>query len=100
MSKLYFCDAIDESGCYKLKDLIDMAKHEFLEIEVIEAKRITGDGYFYCTYYGECGISGDGECGKICEQYRPRNGKNGRCRHSGYCYEHADKKITIKILKD
>lgn len=31
-------------------------------------------------------LSGEG-CGKECSYYKPRNGKNGRCRFSRNCYE-------------
>lgn len=98
MPKKYFADDIDDTGCYELKSIIDMAKNEGLtQIEVVEAERDTGTGYFFCTHFQEVGEVGQG-CGKMCEAYKPRNGKNGRCLHSGYCYSHTDIKRTIKII--
>ncbi len=75
-----------------------MAKSDNLtEIEVIKAKRDTGQGYFFCKHFGSVGEVGQG-CGKSCEAYKPRNGKSGRCIHSGYCYTYTDDKKTIKII--
>jgi hypothetical protein len=96
MSKLYFSN-LDESGCYTIdtiKALMDDAGIN--ELEIAEAKRIKGDPFFFCTMYQETGEKGLG-CGRECSQYSPRNGKNGRCRYSGYCYEPTDKKRIIKI---
>jgi hypothetical protein len=42
------------------------------------------------------GEVGEG-CGKFCEYYKPRNGKNvRRCRHSANC-EADENPITIKL---
>lgn len=97
MSKLYFAPEIDELNCYKLSDIKDMAKFEGLnEIEIIEAERDTGQGYFFCKHFAEVGEVGEG-CGKMCEAYKPRNGKSGRCLHSGYCYSYTDVKTKVKV---
>jgi|SRR5574343_108702 hypothetical protein len=96
MSKLYFSN-LDESGCYTIdtiKALMDDAGIK--ELEITEAKRDTGNGYFYCTKFQEIGEVGE-SCGRFCSGYSPRNGKNGKCRYSGYCYEPTDKKRIIKI---
>ena len=96
MSKLYF-SKLDDERCYQLCDIINDANNSGLdEIEVTEAKRVTGESYFHCTVYQEIGEVGQ-DCGKQCSQYKPRNGKNGRCRYSGYCYEPTDKKRIIKL---
>ena len=97
MSKLYF-SKLDDERCYRLntiKALMDDAAID--ELEITEAKRVTGQGYFYCTKFQDCGEVGQ-DCNKLCcSDYSPRNGKNGRCRHSGYCYEKTDVKRIIKI---
>ena len=97
MSKLYF-SKLDDERCYTLKEIReDMRWEELYELEVTEAKRITGEPFFYCTKYKAMSEVGD-TCSKLwCADYSPRNGKNGRCRHSGYCYEPTDKKRIIKI---
>jgi len=94
--KFYFSE-LDNERCYTLntiKALMDDAGIN--EMEVIEAKQDTSNGYFYCTKFQEIGEVGE-SCGKHCSDYSPRNGKNGRCRYSGYCYEPTDKKRIIKI---
>ena len=88
------------------------------EMEITEAKRITGEPFFYCTKYKNVfqlktasyvwqihfisvliAMSEVGDtCSRLwCADYSPRNGKNGRCRYSGYCYEKTDVKRIIKI---
>ena len=79
--KLYFREDNDEI-CFTKKQIIeDMKEEEISELKVFEAKRVTGEPYFWCTANQEVGEIGQG-CGKLCNQYKPRNGKNGRCRYS------------------
>lgn len=66
------------------------------ELELEEAERDLGSGVFFCTKHLAVGQTSDSGCGKICDDYSPRNGKNGRCKFSGYCYDTNDNKITIK----
>ncbi len=95
--KLYF-SKLDESYCYTLptiKALMDDAGID--ELEIIEARRVTGVEFFYCKRWQDIGIVSE-SCGKInCDEYVPNNGKSGRCKHYGYCYEMTDKKRIIKI---
>lgn len=94
MAKMYFYND-DSEFCETIENIKDLIRcDELKEKEVFEAKRITGNGFFWCKAYSEAGESGS--CGNICKEYKPRNGKNGRCIHSGYCYE-ANKKIIIKL---
>jgi hypothetical protein len=48
-----------------------------------------GTGDFYCVEHGFHGKRGDDhhDCGRLCDAYEPRNGKNGRCRWSRDVYE-------------
>ena len=92
--KLYFSNITSE--CYPIdyyKELI--INGEYKEIELTEAKIEYGTGYFFCTEYLEHGEVGEG-CGKVCEHYSPRNGKNGRCRYSNNVYQMTDNKFTIR----
>ena len=95
MPKYYFSKQ-EQERCYTLdywkQYLIDNGLNE---IELYEAVRDTGSGHFYCKEFCEVGISGEG-CGKECDKYTPNNGKNGRCKHFGYCYEITDNKFTLK----
>jgi hypothetical protein len=95
MSKFYFYDKDDEF-CHNLSDIKDrIFDDELTEKKVFEAKRETGNATFFCKKQQFVGESGQ-HCGKECEYYKPRNGKNGRCIHSGYCY-YPDKEVLIKI---
>ena len=94
--KLYF-EASDDEQCYTLKWHKQLMKEYGIDrIELRLARRVTGEGFFYCKHFFEVGISGD-NCGIQCEEYSPRNGKNGRCRHSGYCYEPTEIKKVLTM---
>jgi len=96
--KFYFREDDDER-CYLKKDIIeDMKENGPDTLKLFEAKRVIGDTFFWCTINQEIGEVGQG-CGKQCSQYRPRNGKNGRCKFSGHCYEPTDISITITVKK-
>ena len=101
-NKYYFSD-MDEERCYTMKSILDWMKDEGMEILTIyPAKMMTGDSFFYCSVHGECGEVGEG-CGRLCKEYNPRNGKNGRCRHSRNCYEALNDQpiiITTKTKRD
>jgi hypothetical protein len=95
MSKFYFREDIDEC-CFTKKQIIEDMKEECIsELKIFEAMRVTGESYFWCSINQEVGEKGEG-CGRLCKQYKPRNGKNGRCRYSSYCYEHTDKSQILK----
>jgi hypothetical protein len=95
---LYF-ETKDSERCYNKEYFQDMMSDNGLrEMQVYAAKRVTGQGIFYCHEHQEVGESGIGDCGNGCKNYSPRNKKNGRCKHSGYCYEHGEL-VTIKRSK-
>ena len=98
MAKYYF-DGNEEERCYPLDYFIEQLGEGLDEITVYPAVMVTGEGVYYCSELGEVGEVGEG-CGKDCSKYQPRNGKNGRCRHSANCYE-ADynKPKTLTLLK-
>ena len=95
MRKLYFSD-FDDERCYELPDIIEqMDEQDIKEATIIEAKRATGESYFFCKFFQDIGEVRE-SCGKLCDEYKPNNGKNGRCKHYGYCYEPTGKEIIIK----
>jgi hypothetical protein len=97
MAKFYFREDNEEDGAYLKKQIIeDMKEEGIAELKIFEAQRMTGIGYFYCTELMEVAEVGEG-CGKFCKDYKPRNGKNGRCRFSGFCYEPIDKFEIIRL---
>ena len=86
---LFFCEAINEEMAYTKTYLIDEMKERGLfEVEVSIAVRELKTNYFYCRALGEVLIKGKGydPCGKECDDYDPRNGKSGCCKHRGLCY--------------
>jgi len=97
--KLYFT-GVDGENCYPLDYFREQLDEYNKEIVVYPAKMIVGESFFWCKEFGEVGDVGEG-CGKCCEKYAPRNGKNGRCRHSMNCYEpELDKPKTLKLTGD
>ena len=96
MAKYYFRK--DDENCYEIETHFSyMRENGITEMEVFEAKRETGTGYFFCKHHLEVGEVGQ-SCGVYeCESYIPNNGKNGRCKYSGYVYEQTDKKITLQL---
>lgn len=91
---MYFLKG-DEGVCYQLDHWKDyMAFNELKEVELFEAKRETGTGYFFCKEFQDICDVGEG-CGRFCDKYKPNNGKNGRCKHYGYCYEALTDKVIV-----
>lgn len=98
--KYYFENADGDGLCYTKDHFIDMMEERGItEMEVYPAIIETGTGFFYCQEHGETGESGEGSCGKSCDFYKPRNGKNGRCKHHTNCYTVADELVILKFKK-
>lgn len=94
----YFFNATeqDPETCHTLDGWINQMKCEGIDqIKLIEAKPFYGSGYFYCQELGQVGEVVDSGCGKFCELYKPRNGKNGRCIHSHHLYTHGERTFTL-----
>lgn len=104
MPKLYFdadrFDAGDDTiKCYALRfHLQELQEEDLTHRRLYPAFPEKGTGYFYCRHHGEVGEKGEG-CGRQCVAYAPRNGKNGRCRHSAHCYD-ADTKTAVLLKRD
>jgi len=99
--KLYFSE-YDDDNCYNLTYHREYMKDNLIdEMILIEAKRETGTGYFFCKEYGEISeVNGScGYCGMACSFYKPLNGKSGRCKHYGWCYEPTDNQFVLKVGK-
>lgn len=94
MKKFYFRSE-DSENCYTLDHHLAEAREEGLsEIELFKAIPDIVDGFFYCRAVGEC--SEEGHCGKECEDYAPKNGKSGMCRHKGKFHAHGEK-VVFKV---
>ena len=95
VGKRYFFQKDDEN-CYTLDyHLQSMAENYIKEMDVYLAERETQSDYLFCHHFQESGERG--ECGKHCEAYKPRNGKNGVCKHFGYTYEQTEQCFTLRI---
>ena len=87
----------NDERCYTKEYHLDWMKdNELTEMEVYEAVPEHGTGMFTCAEFGEIGEVGEG-CGKMCDMYQPRNGKNGICKSYRTPYGQTDKKITLKL---
>lgn len=96
--KYYFRSDDSDGNCYTIKQIKeDMKEQGISELKVFEAIREVGGDYFYCKKYYEIGDKSEGGCGKICDEYKPRNGKSGRCIHHSHTYEQGEKELIIKL---
>jgi len=86
-----------DSACYTLDYHKDFMKFNNIKtLELFEAKRITDTDYFFCKEFQEIGEV-NGTCGKMCDKYKPNNGKSGRCKSYGFTYEQTEKKIILTL---
>jgi len=93
--KLYF-EGENEEHCYSLDAVkAHMEIYGWEEMELYEAKRQEADGFFYCRYYFNIGERDNGECGKHCDGYTPRNGKSGCCTHYSLKLYEPGKKVVL-----
>lgn len=89
--QLYFLDE-DSETCHTLEYHLENAKSDELkEIELFEAVPDPSKDYFWCRADSSVCMSDDNPCGKSCEDYDPRNGKSGICKHKTHCYTWSNK---------
>lgn len=96
--RLYFSD-LNKEFAYPLDCIIsEMKDRKVMEVIVYLAKREIRANYFFCKAVGEVCIKDYtfSSCGKECDLYEPRNGKNGCCKSWGYCYS-PDKEFILSI---
>lgn len=106
----YYFELGNEENCYPLDFFKDELKyHDDEKIMLRLAKREYHNGFYWCSKNGECGESGDGACGLECQDYKPRNGKSGRCVYHVNTSTETDEefiltkeglKSTLKINND
>lgn len=93
--KFYF-ETEDSDECFNKKHFVDQLKESGeKQITVFEAvpDNINTE-WMYCRAVGEVGLKT--ECGRYCEDYSPRNGKSGICKHQGKLHL-AGEEVIIKI---
>lgn len=93
-------ESAEDDFCYNLDYWKEyMADNQLIQIELYKAVRSVGIGFFFCREY--MGVFESGQsCGKLCDKYSPNNGKNGICRHYGYCYEPSDEKLLLLLTAE
>ena len=94
MKKFYFKNS-DAELCYDKKYFIDKMKQQGIDkMEVFRAvPGIIGGGIFWCKQHLFCGDDSRTSCGKSnCNDYKPKNGNSGACKHhTHWLYNHGDK---------
>jgi len=93
MKRQFYFEHSDSEVCYRA----DYFLEQYEEVKVFEAIPERIPGVFWCKEHLFCGDNSADTCGKHqCEQYDPRNGKNGRCRfHCIELYTHGNP-VTLK----
>lgn len=93
----YYFESLDDEYCYTLEKFKNIMREDNLASMVLyEAiKEKCDEGVFFCKYYGEWGETGD--CGKQCKEYKPCNGKNGRCKFYSKDNYFTGNKTTITL---
>lgn len=92
--KYYFQDE-DSEHCYTKDYFIrEMEETGLKEMKVLEAVKGGVDkDFIWCKETDTCGEKS--ECGRMCDDYKPRNGKNGICIHRGILYSYSYGKEVI-----
>lgn len=91
----YYFRSTESEMCYSLDYHLAEAKDKGLkEIELFEAIPEKVDGMFWCNSVNE--MSEDGNCGKQCFEYKPKNGQSGMCQHKRNFWMPGEKK-TFKV---
>lgn len=94
----YFFEFPDGEAAFTKEYFIEQMKDNGLtEMQVFPAKMITGESFAWCTKFNDAVETQAGDCGRWCTEYKPRNGKNGRCRFSNNCYEAVEIPITLYL---
>lgn len=91
---LYFA-GLDHEYCQTLEYHRDMIEGTGQTLTLHRAIPLPTTHVFWCREAAECFEVG--ECGKKCDAYEPRNGKNGRCRWHSNAFEPSETD-TITII--
>ena len=95
--KVYFSELNDER-CFTISNIKEQMKDlELKELKVFEAEREIKSENFFCKAVWQCCVRDMDTCGKSCDDYEPRNKKNGCCINRAYCYVPTEKFKIIKL---
>ena len=73
----------------------DYDEIERIGLEIVEMKVSRKSGCTYCSTTDTFPSENPGWCGKGCEHYTPRNGKNGICKNVSYGLMETDRKWIV-----
>lgn len=92
--ELYFL-SVDDEWCHTRDDIFEETNLD--EVEAYVAERFKSKGIFWCKEHSFCGDDSRETCGKWnCDEYEPRNGRSGCCKHYSTVLYTAGKKVTLK----
>ena len=96
MKKQLYFKEFDSEMCYTKEYFVSYINEKGLkELEVYEAEKEKCSGVFWCKinfFYGDDSAE---YCGKQCDNYKPRNGKSGCCKHYTTTLYTKGKKIKL-----
>lgn len=94
--KLYIYNE-DDMLCISMDAVKErMQDDELTEKTVCEAIVDHDKSYFWCVETQDVGETGEGTCGKDCEDYKPRNGKFGVCKWFFRCRMEGNE-VVVKL---
>jgi len=101
--KFYFAENREDEGCYSLdlwKEM--MVDEEIDQLSLYGAEPEKVPGYFWCKKDHEVYEKNLGNCGfDWCNNYTPRNGKSGICKHNTNTFNTpTDTLIILKRIGD
>jgi hypothetical protein len=97
-TKYFFQQNVEAENCYTLDFYREMLIEMGLKVVLlVEAIREYHTDYFWCSEFRDVYLKDDSDCGKICESYKPRNGKNGRCKFSENCFTEGNRKYKLTV---
>jgi hypothetical protein len=94
---LYYFSDTDSEVCYTIDYFYEQLNdNDLTQMQIYPAIRMTGEPFFWCSIICDCFECGENTCGKFnCNDYKPRNGKNGRCYYHRNCYTPSEISVTI-----
>lgn len=72
----------------------DFGGQEMIGLIIAEMKPSRKIGIAYCSEEA-CFLESSEWCGMVCNSYKPRNGKNGICKHHGWSLMETGRKWKI-----
>lgn len=88
----------DDERCYELDSIIDDDEYEGLtEIKLWEAIPYKVIGVFWCHAVYEPTTDSDNPCGRHCDDYAPRNGRSGICKHKDRRFYRPGKEFIYNV---